>query len=39
MDEELFTPIRSMLEILEAFQEAPRSLAGMKQLSVKQDEV
>ena len=30
MDEELLTPIRSMLEILEGFREHPRSLAGMK---------
>ena len=34
MDEELLTPIRSMLEILEGFKEQPRTLAGMKQLTV-----
>lgn len=34
MDEELLTPIRSMLEILEGFRQQPRSLAGMKQLTL-----
>lgn len=38
MDPELLTPIRSMLEILEAFQEAPRSLAGMKQLTINNEQ-
>lgn len=38
MDPELFTPIRSMLEILEAFQEAPHSLAGMKQLAINREQ-
>ena len=38
MDPELLTPIRSMLEILEAFQEAPRSLAGIKQLTVSNEQ-
>lgn len=34
MDEELLTPIRSMLEILEDFQEQPRTLAGLKRPTV-----
>lgn len=34
MDLELFTPIRTMLEILEAFNEAPRTLEGMKKLTI-----
>lgn len=34
MDVELFTPIRTMLEILEAFNTAPRTLEGMKKLTV-----
>lgn len=34
MDGELLTPIRSMLEILEGFKEQPRTLAGMKELTV-----
>lgn len=38
MDEELLTPIRSMLEILEGFREKPRSLAGLKELSVSDEE-
>ena len=38
MDGELLTPIRSMLEILEGFREQPRSLAGMKQLTVPDEE-
>lgn len=37
MDEELLTPIRSMLEILEGFREHPRTLAGMKQLTVSEE--
>ena len=38
MDEELLTPIRSMLEILEGFKEQPRTLADMKQLTVPNEE-
>ena len=38
MDVELLTPIRSMLEILEGFKEQPRSLAGMKHLTVPDEE-
>ena len=38
MDEELLTPIRSMLEILEGFQEQPRTLAGLKRLTVPDEE-
>lgn len=38
MDGELLTPIRSMLEILEGFREQPRSLAGLKQLTVPEEE-
>lgn len=34
MDPELLTPIRTMLEILEAFRETPRTLAGMERLTV-----
>lgn len=34
MDTELLTPIRTMLEILEAFRETPRTLAGMEKLTV-----
>ena len=34
MDGELLTPIRSMLEILEEFKEQPRTLAGMKELTI-----
>lgn len=34
MDAELLTPIRTMLEILEAFRETPRTLAGMERLTV-----
>lgn len=37
VDEELFIPIRTMLEILEAFQKTPRTLAGMKHLTVQDD--
>lgn len=37
MDEELLTPIRSMLEILEGLKEHPRSLVGMKQLTVSEE--
>ena len=38
MDQELLTPIRTMLEILEAFQETPRTLAGMEKLTVNNEE-
>ena len=38
MDGELLTPIRSMLEILEGFKEQPRTLAGMKKLTVPNEE-
>lgn len=38
MDEELLIPIRSMLEILEGFQEQPRTLAGLKRLTVPDEE-
>ena len=38
MDGELLTPIRSMLEILEGFKEQPRTLAGMKELTVPNEE-
>ena len=38
MDGELLTPIRSMLEILDGFQGQPRSLAGMKQLTLPDEE-
>lgn len=37
VDEELFVPIRTMLEILEAFRETPRTLAEMKHLTVQDD--
>ncbi len=37
MDEELLTPIRSMLEILEGLKEHPRTLSGMKQLTVSEE--
>ena len=37
MDEEFLSPIRSMLEILEGFREHPRTLAGMKQLTVSEE--
>lgn len=38
IDEELLTPIRSMLEILEGFQEQPRTLVGLKRLTVPDEE-
>ena len=38
MDGELLTPIRSMLEILEGFQGQSRSLTGLKQLTVPDEE-
>ena len=38
MDGELLTPIRSMLEILEGFKEQPKTLAGMKKLTVPNEE-
>ena len=38
MDGELLTPIRSMLEILEEFKEQPRTLAGMKELTIPNEE-
>lgn len=38
MDAELLTPIRTMLEILEAFCETPRTLAGMDRLTVSNEE-
>ena len=38
MDVELLTPVRSMLEILEGFREQPRSLAGLRQLTVSDEE-
>ena len=38
MDGELLTPVRSMLEILEGFREQPRSLAGLRQLTVSDEE-
>ena len=38
MDGALLTPIRSMLEILEGFKEQPRTLAGMKKLTVPNEE-
>ena len=37
MDEELLTPIRSMLEILEGFKEQPRTFLGLKQLTVSEE--
>ena len=38
MDGELLTPIRSMLEILEEFKEQPRTLAGVKELTIPNEE-
>lgn len=38
MDPELLIPIRTMLEILEAFRETPRTLAGMERLTVSNEE-
>lgn len=38
MDAELLTPIRTMLGILEAFRETPRTLAGMDRLTVSNEE-
>ena len=38
MDGESLTPIRSMLEILEGFRRQSRSLAGMKQLTLPDEE-
>ena len=38
MDSELLTPIRTMLEILEAFRETPRTLAGMERLTVNEED-
>lgn len=38
MDGELLTPIRSMLEILEGFRGQSRSLVGMKQLTLSDEE-
>lgn len=38
MDPELLTPIRTMLEILEAFRETPRTLAGMEKLTVNDED-
>ena len=38
MDGELLTPIRSMLEILEEFKEQTRSLAGIKELTIPNEE-
>lgn len=38
MDSELLTPIRTMLEILEAFRETPRTLAGMERLTVSDED-
>lgn len=38
MDTELLTPIRTMLEILAAFRETPRTLAGMEQLTVNDED-
>lgn len=38
MDSELLTPIRTMLEILEAFRETPRTLAGMERLIVSDED-
>lgn len=34
IDTELLTPLRTMLEILEAFRKTPRTLAGMEKLTV-----
>lgn len=38
MDWELLTPIRSMLEILEEFKEQTRTLAGIKELTIPNEE-
>lgn len=38
MDTELLTPIRTMLEILEAFRKAPHTLAGMERLTAGDEE-
>jgi hypothetical protein len=38
MDTELLMPIRTMLEILEAFRETPRTLAGMEKLTVNDED-
>lgn len=38
MDTELLTPIRTMLEILEAFREMSRTLAGMEKLTVNDED-
>lgn len=38
MDGELLTPIRSMLEILEEFKEQTRTLAGIKELTIPNEE-
>lgn len=38
MDSELLTPIRTMLEILEAFHETPRTLAGMERLTASDED-
>ena len=38
MDSELLTPIRTMMEILEAFRETPRTLAGMERLTVSDED-
>lgn len=38
MDSELLTPIRTMLEILEAIHETPRTLAGMERLTVNEED-
>ena len=38
MDGELLTPIRSMLEILEEFKEQTRTLAGIKELTIQNEE-
>ena len=38
MDTEILTPIRTMLEILEAFRKTPRTLAGMERLTAGDEE-
>lgn len=38
MDGELLTPIRSILEILEEFKEQTRTLAGIKELTIPNEE-
>ena len=38
MDGDLLTPIRSMLEILEEFKEQTRTLAGIKELTIPNEE-